>query len=106
MDKPKELKIEVPAEVASGQYSNFAVISHSPNEFFIDFITLAPNMPQAKVNNRIIMSPENCKNLLSALLENVKKYESIFGEIQHIVPKNFGGPNELPNPFAAGGKLN
>lgn len=106
MDKPKELKIEVTPEVASGQYSNFAVISHSPNEFFIDFITLAPNMPQAKVQSRIIMSPDNAKNLLSALLENVKNYEATFGEIRHIMPKAQAGPNDLPNPFMNGGKLN
>lgn len=106
MEKSKELKIEVTPDVAGGQYSNFAVISHSPNEFFIDFITLAPNMPQAKVQSRIIMSPENAKNLLSALLENVKKYESTFGEIRHIVPVTPQGPNDLPNPFMNGGKLN
>ena len=55
----KELKIEITPEVAAGHYSNLAVISHSPNEVFIDFINMAPNMPQAKVQSRIIMPPEN-----------------------------------------------
>ncbi len=52
-----EIKIELTPEVAKGIYSNLAVITHGPNEFFLDFITMAPNMPQAKVQSRIIMSP-------------------------------------------------
>lgn len=101
-----EIKIELTPEVAKGIYSNLAVITHGPNEFFVDFITMAPNMPQAKVQSRIIMSPENAKNLLGALMDNVKKYEQTFGPI---VPKRpVGGQNgnngEIPNPFIMGGK--
>ena len=102
-NKPGELKIELTPEVALGHYSNLAVISHSANEFFVDFIAVAPNMPQAKVTSRIIMTPENAKNLLFALRENVTKYESTFGEIKHITPKNApqNGGGEIPNPFMA-----
>ena len=106
--KQNELKIEVTPEVASGNYANLAVISHTPNEVFMDFIAMVPNMQQARVQSRIIMSPENAKNLLGALMENVKKYESTFGPI---LPKrpvgNQGGQNgngEIPNPFIMGGK--
>lgn len=102
----KELKIELTPEVASGIYSNFTVISHGPQEFFLDFITMAPNMQQAKVQSRIILTPENAKNLLHALAENVKKYEEIFGEITRKMPVRpiNGGGGEIPNPFAMGGK--
>lgn len=105
-NKPGELKIEITPEVASGTYSNLAVITHSPNEVFIDFIAMAPNMPQAKVQSRIIMTPENAKNLLGALMENVKKYEATFGEIRPKRPVNGGNPGggEIPNPFIMGGK--
>ena len=101
--KKNEIKIELTPEVANGHYSNLAVISHSPNEFFIDFITVAPNMPQAKVQSRIIMTPENAKNLLFALSDNVKKYEKTFGEIKHRVPANAPktGNGGIPNPFEA-----
>ncbi|MDE5669339.1 MAG: DUF3467 domain-containing protein, partial [Duncaniella sp.] len=44
MDKQQEIKIELTPEVAKGIYSNLAVITHGPNEFFVDFITMAPNM--------------------------------------------------------------
>lgn len=100
--KKQELKIELTPEVAGGHYSNLAVISHSPNEFFLDFIAVAPNMPQARVQSRIIMTPENVRNLLFALRENIQKYEATFGEIRPRGP--LAGPkngNDLPNPFMA-----
>lgn len=98
----KEIKIELTPEIASGIYSNLAVISHSPNEFFIDFIAVTPNAPQARVQSRIIMTPENMRNLMYAIRDNVQKYEKTFGEI---VPKQPVGNNSndggIPNPFMA-----
>lgn len=105
-EKTNEIKIELAPEVAAGHYANFAVIAHSANEFFIDFVSVAPNMPQAKVQSRIIMTPENAKNVLFALRDNIAKYESMFGEIKHkkpLHPGNAGSNNggDLPNPFMA-----
>jgi len=105
MDKPRqqELKIELTPEIASGHYSNLAVISHSANEFFMDFIAVSPNMPQARVQTRVIMTPENAKTLVSALQDNINRYEQTFGTIQRKTPVgapkgNVGG---IPNPFEA-----
>lgn len=100
-DNQKELKVELSPEVAAGKYANFAVIAHSANEFFIDFVSVAPNMPQAKVQSRIIMTPENAKNVLFALRDNIAKYEATFGEIKHKTPKGGNNNGELPNPFMA-----
>lgn len=99
-----ELKIELTPDVATGHYSNLAVISHSSNEFFVDFITAAPNMPQARVVSRVIMTPENVKKFLFALRDNVARYEQTFGEISIKEPKAApakGGKGEIPNPFMA-----
>ncbi len=103
MENKQELKIELTPEVAAGHYANLAVISHSANEFFVDFIAVAPNMPQAKVQSRIVMTPENVKNLLFALRDNVAKYEQTFGEIVRKTPKNAPAGNKggIPNPFEA-----
>ena len=104
-ENKQEIKIELTPEIAAGHYANLAVISHSGGEFFLDFITVAPNMPQARVQSRIIMTPENAKNLLFALRDNIQKYESTFGEIVRKAPKggNNGANNggNLPNPFQA-----
>lgn len=106
---PQEIQIELVPEVASGHYANLAAITHTPNEVFIDFIALAPNMPKAKVQSRIIMTPENAKNLLFALTDNIRKYEAAFGTIEPKRPlnapsqggRNGGGNGEIPNPFMA-----
>lgn len=101
-DNKKEIKIELTPEVADGHYSNLAVIAHSPNEFFLDFIAVAPNVPQARVQSRIIMTPENVKNLMFALRDNVQKYEKTFGEIKpKAAPHGGQNGNDLPNPFMA-----
>lgn len=77
-----QFQIQLRPEMADGKYSNLAMIGHGPNEFLIDFIFAAPGMPQAPVVSRVIMSPENAKQLMFALTDNVKKYEAQFGEIQ------------------------
>ena len=102
--KKNEIKIELTPEVANGHYANLAVISHSASEFFLDFIAVAPNMPQAKVQSRIIMTPENAKNHHFALRDNIQKYEGTIGEIERKMPKNGNqgnGGNDIPNPFMA-----
>ena len=90
----KEIKIELSSEVAQGKYANLAVIAHSASEFFIDMICLAPNTPQAKVQSRIIMTPENAKQLMFALQKNVQQYESVFGEIKQHAPQNGRQPSD------------
>lgn len=97
-----QLKIELTSEVAAGHYSNLAMLAHTPGEFFIDFINVGPNMPQAKVLSRIIMTPENAKNLMFALQDNIRKYEQVFGEIQRTVPvNNSSNSGENPKSFMA-----
>jgi hypothetical protein len=76
-----QLNIELSDEVAQGIYSNLAVISHSSSEFIVDFIRLMPGVPKAKVQSRIILTPEHAKRLLSALQDNITKYEKQFGQI-------------------------
>ncbi len=105
-EQPKnEIQIELTPEVATDNYSTLAVIAHSAGEIYLDFIPVAPNMPKAKVVSRIIMNPENAKNLMFALTDNIKKYEATFGEITRKQPKNGGTPNpgNIPNPFIMGG---
>ena len=94
-ENKNQLQIQLKPEVADGKYSNLAMIGHGPNEFLIDFIFAAPGMPQAPVVCRIIMSPENAKQLMLALTDNVQKYENNFGEIQQKRPN--GQNNNFSN---------
>jgi len=77
----KKINLELPPDLEA-VYANFALISHSPSEFVIDFACVLPNPPKAKVRSRIISTPRHAKLLLRALRENVEKYEAKFGEIQ------------------------
>ena len=91
------LNIELSQEIAQGTYANLAVISHSTSEFIIDFVRVLPGMPKAPVKSRIVLTPDNAKRLLTALNDNIKKFEQNFGEIKGnfdrpVIPMNFGGP--------------
>lgn len=96
-NKENQLNIELNEDVADGNYSNLAVITHSQSEFVLDFIRMMPNVPKAKVKSRVIMTPLNAKKLLAALGENIRKFEQINGVIQDsgnpsIPPINFNIP--------------
>ena len=82
MADEKKIDIELRPEVARGCYANLAIITHSSSEFILDFIQMMPGLPKPTVNSRVLMTPEHTKRLLKALMENVQKYESQFGEIK------------------------
>src|SRR6185369_13361044 len=92
-----QLNIELSEEIAEGTYSNLAIITHSPSEFVIDFIKIMPGVPKAKVKSRIVLTPQHAKRLMTALSENISKFESVHGAIKDTemptpIPMNFGGP--------------
>ena len=58
------LQMNLRPDVAQGVYSNLALISHSPNDFVIDFASIMPGMPKAEVVSRVILAPEHAKRLL------------------------------------------
>ena len=101
-NKQHQIQIEVPADEMQGRYANLAVITHGPNDFFIDMILMAPNTPKARVQSRIIMTPENAKQLLIALNENVRKYEQAFGEIKPRQAKAGANPGIMDFPLPKG----
>jgi Protein of unknown function (DUF3467) len=93
-NQENQLNIELSNEIAEGIYSNLAIISHSNSEFVVDFVRIMPNVPQAKVKSRIILTPQHAKRLMLAMIENVKKFEGQFGVIDEGVnpqlpPMNF-----------------
>ena len=94
-NQKNQLNIEISDEVSQGTYSNLAIITHSPNEFIVDFAQMMPGTPKAKVRSRVIMNPVNAKRLFKALSENIAKYEQQFGTITDggcIAPFNMGIP--------------
>ncbi|MEA3507263.1 MAG: DUF3467 domain-containing protein [Elusimicrobiota bacterium] len=83
-EKPQskqKIEIKMDEETAMGKYSNICSISHTPEEFVLDFIFIPPNSPRAKVISRVLMSPGHAKRLQMALEENLKNYEKKYGRI-------------------------
>lgn len=97
-NKQNQINIELTDETGQGTYANLAVITHSSSEFVLDFVRIMPGLPKAKVQSRIILTPEHAKRLMGALQENISKYESVNGTIKisnkpgNPIPMNFGGP--------------
>lgn len=78
----QKIDINLSEEVAQGIYSNLAIITHSNNEFIVDFAAMLPGLPKGTVKSRIIMTPQNAKRLLHALADNVAKFEEKNGMIK------------------------
>ena len=48
-NKNNQLQIELPQEVAQGEYANFAIITHSSSDFIVDFARVLPGLNKVSV---------------------------------------------------------
>jgi len=96
--KQKQLDIAIDEQTADGVYSNLAIINHSASEFIVDFITVMPGAPKARVKSRVILTPEHAKRFKKALADNIQRFENINGTIETNepppIPLNFGPAGE------------
>jgi hypothetical protein len=88
MSNGKEIRVEMRKELVGGVYANSLRISHTPEEFIMDFIMVAP--PSGEVTARVITSPGHMKRIVSALQENVGKYEEKYGKIKPSIEPEHG----------------
>ena len=95
--KKHQIKIELDDNIGQGEYVNFAVVTHSPAEFVMDYIRVLPGMTKSKVKSRIIMAPMHAKTLMMALQDNINKYENKFGEIKVAKNATIGSGIKLPD---------
>jgi hypothetical protein len=73
------LEIKITDQELAGRYSNLLRITHTREEFFLDFIQLSP--PQGIVTARVVTSPGHLKRIVRALATNLQRYEETFGVI-------------------------
>ncbi len=73
------LNIKIGDEELKGRYSNLLRITHTREEFILDFVNLVP--PQGMVTARIITSPGHLKRIVQALAQNLARYEEAHGPI-------------------------
>lgn len=91
MDEPAQgLNVKITDDELRGRYSNLLRITHTREEFVLDFINLLP--PQGLVTARIVTSPGHLKRIIRALAANLERYEQLFGTIPE-APEPDGGGN-------------
>ena len=76
----KEVKVYIPSELKGGVYANSMVVSHTQEEFILDFLMVT--QPEGALTARVIVSPGHMKRIVNALEENIKNYEEQFGTIK------------------------
>ena len=81
-DQPKQVQINTRDEMSRGRYSNNMLVTHTPEEFVIDWLLNSPG--GTHLVSRVVVSPGHMKRIVSALEGNLKKYESRFGEIKSV----------------------
>jgi hypothetical protein len=75
----QQVQIKASDEKLKGEYANMMQVLHTKEEFILDFLNVFP--PTGTLNARIIVSPSHFKRMLLAMQENLKMYESGFGEV-------------------------
>ena len=81
----QNVNIKVEDQILKGAYSNLLFVSHTKEEFVLDFMSVFG--PQGIQVAKVITSPGHIKRILGALNDNLKKYEKQFGEVKSEMPK-------------------
>lgn len=84
------IQVKLTDDILGGVYSNSMQVTHTREEFVLDFMSVFP--PAGKVTARVIISPGHMKRIILALQDNLRKYEVQFGPI-HQAPEP---PTRIP----------
>jgi len=79
-EETAEFQVAFPNPLRGGVYSNNMIVAHTREEFFLDFLMVAP--PTGTLTARVILSPGHVKRVVAAFQENIAKYEAAFGSIR------------------------
>ncbi|HEX5429887.1 MAG TPA: DUF3467 domain-containing protein [Patescibacteria group bacterium] len=90
MDQPQQQNVPLQAtpEILKGVYTNNMQVSHTKEEFFLDFLNMSYFPNAASLVAKVITSPEHFKRIVAALSDNLKKYEEQFGKIDSPKPES------------------
>ena len=96
-DEPTSIQIIAGDEDLKGRYANLMSVSHTGEEFVLDFFAVTPSNSGAArgtLVSRVVTSPPHFKRIVSALEDNLDKYEAQFGEIEE--PRgHFPDPDDI-----------
>ena len=92
-DASSSINVKIGDAELKGAYSNLLRITHTREEFILDFINVVP--PQGIVSARIVTSPGHLKRIIRALGTNLRRYEEVHGVIE-----------EAPDPTEPSSRIN
>jgi hypothetical protein len=85
-ERTQQIQISTGDEMSRGRYSNNMLVSHSPEEFIVEWLLSSPS--GTHLVSRIIVSPGHMKRIVDALSDNLRKYESKFGTVRVMESKD------------------
>lgn len=85
-ESARQIQIITGDEMARGRYSNNMAVSHSPEEFIIEWLLNSPS--GTHLVSRVIVSPGHMKRIIDALSDNLRRYEGKFGSVRSIERKD------------------
>ena len=74
-DGAAEIEVEIHPAVARGLYSNMVVVSHTQDEFTLDFVYVQPQ-GTGTVQARLIVTPDRARQLAALLTEHLALHEA------------------------------
>ena len=75
----QQIDIKIEDDILKGVYSNNLFVTHTKEEFVLDFINLFP--PTGIVTSRVIVTPSHLKRIGKIVEDNIRSYEEQFGII-------------------------
>ncbi len=81
-ESAQQIQVITGDEMARGRYSNNMAVSHSPEEFIVEWLLNSPS--GTHLVSRIIVSPGHMKRIIDALSDNMRKYEAKYGAVKTV----------------------
>ena len=81
-NQPPPIQVKITDDILRCVYANTMQVSHTPEEFTLDFMYLDYKSGMCMINCRIITSPGHLKRIIDALKDNLEKYEKNFGSVK------------------------
>ena len=78
--QPIPQQIKIADNIPGAEYANMMQVNHTQEEFMMVFMNVAGM--SGRVVSKVLTSPGHMKRIVSALADNIKKYEERFGEIK------------------------
>ena len=76
----QQIQIKASDDALKGSYSNMMQVTHLSEEFILDFMNIFPFQGVGVLSARVIVSPGHLKRMITALEDNLKRYEATTGK--------------------------